>query len=268
MLTSFDLSNHPLTKFSTGQDGKDHVGDDYFLTSGDKIRFFFEEDAFDASGTLTKPQERAINKIGHCLHGSSGPFRAATVNPRNAALARALGFADPRCLQSMLICKQPRIGGAVPAHQDSTFLYTDPPSAVGFWFALEDATAHNGALSFARGSHRRAPVRERFVRRAEGGTAFERNDGAGFPAGAEVDGAGDDEGEGEGEGEEEYTVEEVPAGALVLIHGNVLHRSERNCSAHSRFVYTFHVIEGRNHYDDRNWLRPPEDGFTALGGPA
>jgi ectoine hydroxylase-related dioxygenase (phytanoyl-CoA dioxygenase family) len=34
----------------------------------------------------------------------------------------------------------------VPCHNDSTFLYTDPPSAVGFWIALEPCTAENGAL--------------------------------------------------------------------------------------------------------------------------
>lgn len=53
------------TKFSTG--AKDHIGDDYFLTSGDKIRYFLEEDAVDQQGNLTREKHRAVNKIGHGL---------------------------------------------------------------------------------------------------------------------------------------------------------------------------------------------------------
>ncbi|KAI1738072.1 phytanoyl-CoA dioxygenase [Xylaria scruposa] len=282
LLDEFPLSSHPMTKFSTGEKS-DHVGDDYFLSSGDKVRFFFEEDAFSPSGELLKPKALAINKIGHYLHALSPPFASLldpTLNPdlqgagtsvgsvavghiesHPAAVARAIGFRDPRVLQSMVICKQPEIGGAVPPHQDTTFLYTDPPSAVGFWYALEDATVENGCLSFLPGSHRWAPVRQRFVRRADGksGTEFIDNVGPQFPAGEEY-------GESKkGEKDGEYVLGEVKAGSLVLIHGNLLHKSERNTSQKGRIIYTFHVIEGEGtRYDERNWLQPPAEGFTRL----
>ena len=256
MLSSFSLTDHPMTKFSTGENSS-HVGDDYFLTSGDKVRFFFEEDAFSKhTGELTKPKHRAINKIGHYLHELSPPFREATFTPLHREIAKAIGFRDPRVLQSMIICKQPEIGGRVPPHQDSTFLYTNPPSAVGFWIALEDATAENGCLSFAKGSQRRAPVKSRFVRKEHGGTGFDEVGEAKFPAGLDVEknlGV-----------EEEYTLGEVKAGTLVLIHGNLLHKSEKNLSGKSRFIYTFHCIEGEHEYDKKNWLQPPEKGFTKL----
>lgn len=221
--------------------------------------------AFDKSGTLTKPKQRAINKIGHYLHELDPHFRAMSLSARNAAIARSLGFRDPRVLQSMVICKQPEIGGEVRPHQDSTFLYTDPPSAVGYWYALEDATRENGCLSFAAGSHKRVPVSKRFVRTGQAGaegTGFVDNEGAKFPPGLQQNGVSEKAAE-----DEAYDMGEVKAGTLVLIHGNILHKSEANTSGKSRFIYTFHVIEGDQKYDERNWLQPPAKGFSKLYDP-
>ncbi|KAN0061852.1 hypothetical protein ACQY0O_005845 [Thecaphora frezii] len=278
LISQVDLTDHPLTKFTTGGESGStdpsaaHVGDRYFLESGSFIRYFFEEGALDDAGNLTCPKERAINKCGHALHVLHPEFRQFSFADNVKNVARSIAVhKDPRMLQSMVICKQPSIGGAVPCHNDSTFLYTDPPSAVGFWFALEDCTRSNGCLSFLPGSHRwpkgqtpppaRHPrpldpqadelgqargINKRFVRSVPGdpdrGTSFETletNEEAAW-------------------NKEDAKVEECPAGTLVLIHGSVLHKSEKNLSDKSRYIYTFHMIEGEAEYDEKNWLQPTE----------
>ena len=52
-----------------------------------------------------------------------------------------------------------------------------------------------------------------------------------------------------------------PLGDLILIHGNVLHKSKRNASARTRFAYTFHMIDSPPYaeYDNKNWLQPTKD---------
>ncbi|KAK9762810.1 hypothetical protein K7432_011104 [Basidiobolus ranarum] len=247
LLHEFDLSGHPLTQFSTGEKNK-HVGDDYFINSGDKIRFFFEEGAFDERGLLNRDKSKAVNKIGHGLHIHNPLFKSFTFDTRIQTIAKAFNFKQPVILQSMVILKQPYIGGKVPAHQDSEFLYTDPPTAKGFWFALENCTPQNGTLSFIPGSHKNTPLRRRFVRDMEnGGTKFV----------------------GEGESlefpEEQFVTESIERGSLDLLHGSVVHKSTPNLSEHSRYIYTFHIVDMSTEYSDLNWLQPSEGvPFTPL----
>jgi phytanoyl-CoA hydroxylase len=53
--------------------------------------------------------------------------------------------------------------------------------------------------------------------------------------------------------ESEYIMAPVSAGDLVLIHGLVFHKSGPNRSPHSRWIYTFHMIEGEFEYPADNW---------------
>ncbi|KAJ1938811.1 hypothetical protein FBU59_004327 [Linderina macrospora] len=255
LLDSFDPETHPKTTFSTGIHDK-HIGDQYFLDSSDKVSYFLEEQAV-VDGKLAVNKSQAINKIGHGLHIHEPLFAELSHSDKVRQIAHRLGYDDPRILQSMVICKQPSIGGEVPLHQDSCFLYTKPLSACGFWFALEDCTLTNGCLEFIPGSHLETPITERFVQKESGdGTEF-------VPIEPEFSLFPPTKDNNETPAPEPKLADtpckpiEVKAGSVVLIHGQVLHRSSHNHSDKSRWIYTFHIIEGGYEYDERNWLQMP-----------
>ena len=214
---------------------QNRIADEYFLTSGDKIRFFFEENAFNEDGTLRYEKEKSINKIGHALHDLDPVFDRFSRSQNVKELAAALGFEDSLLLQSMYIFKQPNIGGEVTCHQDSTFLYTEPIDIVGLWFALEDATIENGCLWAIPGGHRRG-LKSRWMRSRDGGMEFEIYDKEPWP-------------------ENELVPLEVKKGSLILLHGLLPHRSFENTSPHSRHAYTLHLIRAGAKYPSDNWLQ-------------
>ena len=53
---------------------------------------------------------------------------------------------------------------------------------------------------------------------------------------------------------------DVITGSLVVIHGQVLHKSESNLSDQPRHAYTFHMVETKgSEYAKGNWLQPTQD---------
>ena len=223
--------------FSTHEQTR--TSDDYFLDSGDKIRFFFEENAFNANGSLKQTKEQSINKIGHALHDLDPVFDEFSRRGKIKELVADLGFSDPLLLQSMYIFKQPNIGGEVTCHQDGTFLFTEPLRVIGLWFALEDATIENGCLWAIPGGHK-AGLKSRFLRADGGGTRFEVFDESPWP-------------------EEKLVPLEVEKGTLILLHPLLPHLSRENRSANSRHAYTLHIIEASARYPKRNWLQRSGD---------
>ena len=227
--------------FSTGAKQQKSAGG-YFLDSASRVSFFLEEGAVRQSGELLCEKDSSVNKIGHALHDIDPVFRAFSRSEVVAGLLRELGFDRPLPVQSMYIFKQPKIGGKVVPHQDSTFLWTDPPSVVGLWWALEDAHRGNGCLWAVPGSHRE-PVSRRMVRdeAGQGGVAFRGEDPP-----WDLDTA---------------VPLEVESGTLVVLHGQLVHFSHQNTSDASRHAYAMHVVEGApgTVWSPENWLQRSED---------
>lgn len=220
-------------------DGKpQHTSDDYFLTSGEKIRCFFEKDAFDESGRLRSQPHLSLNKLGHAMHDLDPVFESFSRTPEMQAVASDIGMNKPLLLQSMYIFKQPRIGGEVNCHTDHTFLWTEPASVIGFWVAIDDATTENGCMWALPGGHR-IPVKTRSRLNGDrSATITEVFDPTPYPT-------------------EGLVPLEAPRGTLVVLHGTLPHLSGPNTSDKPRHAYTVHAIDGTCAYPSDNWLQRP-----------
>ncbi len=217
-------------------DEQERSSDDYFLKSASNISFFFEAKAIDNEGNFTVPKHQSINKIGHAQHLLDPVYKNIVKELDFANIGRALGIVQPRAVQSMHIFKQPSIGGEVGLHQDSTFLYTQPKSCIGFWLALEDATVENGCLQALPQGHK-IPLKQRFKLSKNGGTEFECLDNTPWPKAP-------------------LALLEVPAGTLIILHGQLPHYSAANTSSKSRQAFTLHLVDDTCDYPEDNWLQP------------
>ncbi len=233
LIEGFDAEAHRVAFSATGQT---HSSSDYFTNSATDISFFLEEEAVDSAGNLLKEKQSAVNKIGHALHELDPIFSDFSYSKEIKELARGVGLIKPSMLQSMVICKQPFIGGQVNIHQDSTFLFTKPETCVGFWIALEDATLENGCMWAAAGGHR-SPLRQRFINGAQKMEMITLDESP-MPA---CD-----------------TPLPAPKGTLVVLHGRLPHYSAPNRSRVSRYAYAMHLIDKTAEYSENNWLQRPK----------
>nr|XP_018906257.1 PREDICTED: phytanoyl-CoA dioxygenase domain-containing protein 1 homolog [Bemisia tabaci] len=236
-LTQNALSESKKTVFNTIN--LEQNKETYFLESSDKISYFFEEGALGENGELLVDVSKSLNKVAHALHWLHPIFRQATFHPKVKQLSSEIGLVEPRVVQSMYIYKNPGLGSEVISHQDATYLYTEPQQLYGFWFPLEDATIENGCLWFIPGSHK-SGVHRRYIRNPDKSSnelLINDKPTPHYPASA-------------------FRAVPVKKGACVLIHGQVVHRSEHNRSDKSRHAYTFHIHDAhQSQWSPENWLQ-------------
>jgi phytanoyl-CoA hydroxylase len=93
LIREFDPAEikHVFSAKSDVGHGDAQLGDSYFEESGDKVRFFFEQNAFNEQGELQQPKENSLNKIGHALHDLDPVFDEFSRTPELAAAVGSLG---------------------------------------------------------------------------------------------------------------------------------------------------------------------------------
>lgn len=208
------------------------------------------------------PFHRRISRLGCSMHKLS-PYHNLIHSPHVRSLLHSLNYADPRITQSQIIAKLAGIGGEIVPHQDGCVSFTNPPSCITFWYALDDANVGNGCLCVAEGSHLMEPLRQRLVKDKNGQPKFEDLETPVWAQGAKVELSEGGEKKGE-ERKHEYKALEVKKGTLILFHGNLLHKSGINLSGKNRIAYNFNVIEGEGDGEEDAYLKPEEGGYERL----
>mmetsp|Transcript_12937 Transcript_12937/g.21885 ORF Transcript_12937/g.21885 Transcript_12937/m.21885 type:complete len:219 (+) Transcript_12937:331-987(+) len=213
LVDQFDIEKERPEQFETKSYGREQ----YFLNSAWKMKPFFEVDALDKDGKLQVDRHMAFNKVGHAMHDLHPAFESFSYSQVVKTLCREVfQYKSPALVQSMYIFKNPRIGGEVGPHKDSSYLITQPLSCNGFWVSLDEATKENGCMWGVPGSHALGPNEYFRVRKNEEEGLMETFKDM-------------DESVGDYKAEGAVPLE-VPAGSIVLLNGSFLHYSEPNTS--------------------------------------
>lgn len=223
----------PAHSVFTTNDQK-RVADQYFMESAYKIGYFLEEGAKD----IKNKKHNSINKIAHALHDEDPVFESFSYSLKIYSILKNLGYNTPALVQSMYIMKPPGIGGEVKVHQDNSYIISTPLSCTGIWVAIEDALVNNACLYVIPGSHKEGC--KTFWEKSEDGSMEYSN-------------------------QHEYSKKggiclEAEAGDAIILHGSLVHWSDKNLSKHSRHAYSLHAIETyETTWSPKCWLQRPKE---------
>lgn len=242
------MKNQDPNELSFAFNGGSNLNQDYFLKSGDKVRFFLEDQSFDENGRIKLPLIDCVNKIGHGLHDFNQVFKEFSYSKEILNIIKSIGYVNPMIIMSMYILKSKRIGGEVTPHTDNTYIRTSPLSCMGIWVALDDATVENGAMYGVPGSNKnKTDYFMKLVTEKDGRqrTVYNKD-------------------------KQEYSIEgavplEAKQGDVILLHGDFVHFSYKNESEKRRHAYTLHLVEGKSGFtwEKDNWLQR-EGGFNRI----
>jgi len=269
LIASWDPSKTMAPVFTTSPDQSSKQGSsDYFFDSADRIHFFLEDKVVGEDGKLRRgvDKRRALNKVGHGMHIVDEVFRKWSFSKKVRDVVSELGLRNAIMPQSMYMFKQPRIGGEVTSHQDSTFLHTSPrTTCIAFWLALDPAGLENSCIWIRKGSHQE-PIRRTWVRNDEywvhGNTDAPKMIFKHSPQAKDCKALAWEGKIPEGSlYENGFMPVECDIGDVIVFHGSVDHLSLANRSEKTRDAYLVHIVAGPEEgvtWDKENWLQSPQ----------
>ncbi len=178
--------------------------------NGDHMANYRPEDAVDFSG-LSDDEIISQFLCIHFPHKASPIMSRALAHPNAVKALTSIIGPNVKCMQSMLFIKASGKPGQA-WHQDEYFIPTRDRSLCGGWIAMDDATVDNGCLWVIPGSHKQGvlwpmyPHNKKEYDCAHEAYDFPYTDADAIPV-------------------------EVPAGAIVLFNGYLLHKSLPNRKA-------------------------------------
>jgi phytanoyl-CoA hydroxylase len=215
---------------------------DYFRETARTIGLFWEKGT-EPDRRAPEEREPCLSRLGHGLHVVDEAFRRAARHPAVADALEALIGPGVNVVQSMIIYKQPHVGGELGFHQDASYLHSEPNTLIAAWMALDDVGEENSPLLVIPGSHR-LPLHA-ISEMGEDGRFHDRalsevrpDPGAGVPVLA-------------------------PRGSVIFFHGLLYHGSGPNGSPRPRRAYAVHYASAASRWSPFNWI-PGEPGFVSL----